>query len=174
MLLGHVIGVHGVRGWVKVHSDTKPRENILSYPVWWLKGPDGWQETKLIKSQNTVKNVLALIEGIQDRTAAEKLRGTEIAIPRELLPATDAGEYYWTDLIGCDVFDTSGLRFGVVARLFETGANDVLEIRDERELGENKTRPNGPNILVPWVRPDVVIEVDIEAQKIVVDWDPDF
>ena len=72
------------------------------------------------------------------------------------------------------MFDTSGLRFGVVARLFETGANDVLEIRDERELGENKTRPNGPNILVPWVRPDVVIEVDIEAQKIVVDWDPDF
>ena len=179
MLLGRVIGVHGVRGWVKIHSDTHPRENILSYPAWWLKSPGlsgsgDWQETKLIKSQNTVKNVLALIEGVEDRDAAEKLRGTEIAIPRELLPATDAGEFYWTDLVGCEVFDTKGGRFGTVARLFETGANDVLEIRDERELGENDKRPNGPNILVPWVRPDVVIEVDVHAKKIVVDWDPDF
>jgi len=103
VLLGRIVGVHGVRGWVKVHSDTQPRENILSYPVWWLKGPgftgpDGWQETKLIDSQNTSKNVLALIEGVQDRDVAEKLRGTEIAVPRESLPVTDSGEYYWTDL----------------------------------------------------------------------------
>ena len=174
MLLGRVIGVHGVRGWIKVHSDTKPRENILSYRTWWLKGPSGWEETKLIESQNTPKNVLAFIEGVQDRDAAEKLRGTEIAIPRELLPAADAGEFYWTDLIGCEVFDTNGVRFGKVARLFETGANDVLEIRDERPLDEGEKRPNGPDILVPWVRPDVVVDVDIAAQKIVVDWDPDF
>ena len=174
MLLGRVIGVHGVRGWIKVHSDTQPRENILSYPAWWLKGPSGWQETKLIESQNTPKNVLALIEGVRDRDAAEKLRGTEIAIPRTLLPATEAGEYYWTDLIGCDVFDITGVRFGKVARLFETGANDVLEIRDERAMDEDAKRPNGPNILVPWVRPDVVVEVDVAEKKIVVDWDPDF
>lgn len=179
MLLGRVVGVHGVRGWVKIHSDTQPRENILSYPVWWLKGPGfdgpgGWQETKLVDSQNTPKNVLALIEGVQDRDVAEKLQGTQIAIPRESLPATDSGEYYWTDLIGCEVFDTNTVRFGKVARLFETGANDVLEIRDERPLGVDEKRPNGPDILVPWVRPDVVVEVDIEAKKIVVDWDPDF
>lgn len=174
MLLGRVIGVHGVRGWIKVHSDTQPRENILSYPAWWLKHREGWQETKLVDSQHTPKNVLALIEGVQDRDAAEQLRGTEIAIPRTMLPATEADEYYWTDLIGCEVFNTSGVRFGITTRLFETGANDVLEVRDERPLQDDEKRPNGPNILVPWVRPDVVVEVNIEQQKIVVDWDPDF
>ena len=118
--------------------------------------------------------MLALLEGLSDRDEAEQLRGTEIAIPRDLLPATEAGEFYWMDLVGCEVFDTDGLRLGIATRLFETGANDVLEIRDERPLAEGEKYPNGPNILVPWVRPDVVVDVDVQAKKIVVDWDPDF
>ncbi len=174
MLLGRIIGVHGVRGWVKVHSDTKPRENILSYPVWWLKTREGWQETKIDSVQHTAKNVLALIDGIKDRDAAERLRGTEIAVPRDQLPPTGADEYYWADLIGCEVFDLAGVRLGSVTRLFETGANDVLEVRDERPLEADQKRVNGPNILVPWVRPEVVVSVDIGTKKIVVDWDPDF
>lgn len=174
MLLGRIIGVHGVRGWVKVHSDTKPRENILSYPVWWLKTREGWQETKIESVQHTAKNVLALIDGIKDRDAAERLRGTEIAVPRDQLPATEDDEYYWADLIDSEVFDVSGQRLGPVTRLFETGANDVLEVRDERPLEAGQKRVNGPSILVPWVRPEVVVSVDISAKKIVVDWDPDF
>jgi len=145
--------VSGVRGWVKVHSDTQPRENILSYPTWWLKKSGHWQKTSLVDTQHTAKNVLALIEGISDRDAAEQLRGTDIAIPRAELPATDADEYYWTDLIGCEVFDIAGQRLGPATRVFSTGANDVLVVRDERVLPE---------------------EVTLAAQKIVVDWDPDF
>ena len=174
VLLGRVIGVHGVRGWIKVHSDTQPRENILNYPQWWLNKRGNWEEVKVVQSQHTPKNVLALLEGLSDRDEAEQLRGTEIAIPRDLLPATEAGEFYWMDLVGCEVFDTDGLRLGIATRLFETGANDVLEIRDERPLAEGEKYPNGPNILVPWVRPDVVVDVDVQAKKIVVDWDPDF
>jgi len=174
VLLGHVVGVHGVRGWIKVHSDTAPRENILTYPKWWLKNRDGWTEAKVVDSQHTPKNVLVLLEGITDRDAAEAMRGTEIGIPRDALPATDVGEYYWTDLIGCEVFDQDDRRLGIATRLFETGANDVLVVRDERPIDDGEKRPNGPNILVPWVQPDVVVEVDVSLQKIVVNWDPDF
>lgn len=174
VLLGRVIGVHGVRGWIKVHSDTQPRENILNYRTWWFKDKDDWREVKVVDVQHTPKNVLALIEGVQDRDVAEKLRGTEIAIPRSQLPATEADEFYWMDLVGCDVFGADGTRFGVVVRLFETGANDVLVVRDERPVSDGETRPNGPEILVPWVRPDYIKEIDTEARKIVVDWDPDF
>jgi len=174
VLLGRIIGVHGVRGWVKIHSDTEPRENILRYPSWWLKYREGWQETKIAESQHTPKNVLALLEGVNDRDVAEQLRGIEIAIPRASLPATEAGEFYWTDLIACDVHDVAGQRLGTVTRLFETGANDVLVVKDERPMPSSGKRTNGPEILVPWVRPDVVVSVDVVLKKIVVDWDPDF
>ncbi len=174
VVLGSVIGVHGVRGWIKVHSDTQPRENILDYAVWWFKGKEGWKEVRVMESQHTAKNVLALVEGVDDRDTAERLRGTEIAIPRRQLPATEANEYYWTDLIGLEVFGPNDVRFGTVDRLFETGANDVVVITDEREWAVGEKRPNGPEILVPWLRPDVVKEVDVERGRIVVDWDPDF
>jgi len=174
VLLGRIIGVHGVRGWVKVHSDAQPRENILSYSTWWLKQRGEWRAVQLKDRQHTHKNVLALLEGIADRDAAEKLRGTPIAIPRSELPATEAGEFYWMDLIGCEVYDTTDVRLGVVTRLFETGANDVMVVRDERPMPANGKRVNGPDILVPWVRPDVVIDIDVNARKIVVDWDPDY
>lgn len=88
--------------------------------------------------------------------------GCEIGICRDQLPAPGAGEYYWNDLEGLEVRNLQGESLGVVDHLMETGANDVLVVRGERER------------LIPFLQGQVVISVDLDEQRIQVDWDKDF
>jgi len=170
VILGKIIGFFGVRGWVKVHSDTEPRENIVTYSRWWL-GEAGTRKPIQVKGgKRSGKNVVAQLAGIDSRELAEAVMGQQIAVPRSDLPTLDGEEYYWTDLVGCEVSNLQGVAFGPVKRLFETGANDVMVVTDHRSESEN---PNG-DILVPWIRPTVIVSIDLTERRIVVDWDPDF
>ncbi|HYW03837.1 MAG TPA: ribosome maturation factor RimM [Gammaproteobacteria bacterium] len=162
VVLGRVAGLFGVHGWVKVHSDTQPRENILEYPVWQLGDAGGWQARRLIEGRVHGKGIVAQLEGCDDRATAAALLGTRIAVGRDELPPLADGEYYWTDLEGLRVRTASGRELGTVDRLMETGANDVLVVRGERER------------LIPFLPDRVVTDVDLEAGVMVVDWDPDF
>ena len=173
--LGRVTAASGLRGWVKVHSDTEPRENIVGYAAWLLR-PDGaraaaagWREVRVLDGRPQGKTIVARLEGIEDRDAAEALVGSTVAVPRAALPPAAEDEFYWTDLVGMDVVTADGAALGPVDRLFETGANDVLVVTDARD----GAKP-GAEVLVPWVRPDVIVEVDAAARRIVIDWDPDF
>jgi len=178
--LGRITGHYGVRGWVKVHSDTQPRDNIVRYSQWTLLprgqsgrsaagNAEGARKVRVVEGREQGKTVVARLEGIEDRDAAESVIGCGIAVGRADLPALTDSEFYWTDLVDAEVATVEGLRVGRVVRLFETGANDVLVIRDERE----GSKP-GAEVLVPWVRPSVVTQVDLESHRITVDWDPDF
>jgi 16S rRNA processing protein RimM len=162
--LGRVSGLFGVRGWVKVYSDTDPRENIVRYSPWFLKKKgQQWQEWKLEKGQRQGKHVVAKLAGIDDRDAAAELMGALIAVRRsQFSGANEPGEYYWTDLEGLSVTTDKGVELGRVVRLFETGSNDVLVVKGERER------------LIPYLWQQVVLEVDLEAGTMVVDWDPEF
>ncbi len=155
--LGRISGLFGVRGWVKVFSHTVPREAILDYDVWIL----GDREVRVIEGKRHGKSVIARLEGIEDRDQAATLIDTEISVDREALPNTDQGEYYWTDLEGLEVIHCDGTSLGKVAYLIETGANDVLVVKGEIER------------LVPFVMGQVVLEVDLEAGRIQVDWEFD-
>jgi 16S rRNA processing protein RimM len=104
---------------------------------------------------------VALLDECPDRNAAALLIGAQIAVRRDQLPATEAGEYYWADLVGLRVVTTGGVDLGRVSHLFETGANDVIVARGDRER------------MIPYVR-EHVVRVDMERGEIVVDWDPDF
>ena len=106
--------------------------------------------------------IIAQIKGVDDRNQAETLIGSEIFIRREQLPATAEGEYYWSDLIGLEVVTTEGMALGVVDSLLETGANDVLIVKGERERA------------VPFIQGRTIVKIDSEVGRIVVDWDPDF
>ena len=170
VVLGKIIGFFGVKGWVKVYSDTDPRENIVAYSQWWLGGIDNRTPFKVGGGKRSGKNVVAQLTGFDTREQAETLIGKEIAVPRSMLPSLSREEVYWTDLIGCEVENLQGVAFGPVERLFDTGANDVMVVTDNRADTETV---NG-EILVPWIRPDVITSVDLEARRIVVDWDPDF
>jgi 16S rRNA processing protein RimM len=158
--LGYIAAVHGIKGWVKVHSWTRPMEAILDYQPW-LLGEDK-APVKIVDGRKQGKGVAALLPGFQTREDAVTLVGTQIFVSRDQMPATEADEYYWSDLEGLDVHTTEGQVLGRVERLMETGANDVLVIRGNREH------------LVPFIQGQYVKRVDLEARLIEVDWDPEF
>ena len=161
--LGRVTGAHGLQGWIKVHSDTSPRENIANYGRLLLDQGAGWKSWKLSSGRRQGKNVVLKLKGCNDRDMAEALAGARIAIYRDQLPELEsADEFYWTDLEGLAVETTSGESLGDVDHLFETGSNDVLVLRGDRER------------LVPFIWGQVVQEVDLENRRMVVDWDPEF
>lgn len=164
ILVGRVVGAFGVRGEVKLESWTEPRSAILGYRPWILRDPRGHErELMAVRGRQVGKGISAEIPGVEDRDAAEALRGTEVWVPRSALPRPAEGEYYWADLEGLDVVTTDGRPMGRVSHLFATGANDVLVARDgDREW------------MVPFVRPQYVTAIDLEAGRVTVDWDPDF
>lgn len=158
--LGFISGIHGVQGWVKVHSYTQPRTAILEYPCW-LLGSER-RPISLSAGRQQGKTLVALLEGVDDREAARALVGQEIAVRRDELPELGRGEYYWADLIGLEVVTVNGVSLGKVVRLLETGANDVLVVQGERER------------LIPYVPQRYVIRVDLANGRLEVDWDPEF
>lgn len=160
--LGKISGAFGIKGWVKVFSYTEQLDGILDYKPWFLKVGGEWKPWKILSAQVQGKGLVAQLDGIVDRTAAEKLVGCEIAVPREQLHTLDEGEYYWSDLVGMDVITPNGVILGKVDHLLETGANDVLVVQGERER------------LLPWVMGAVIQSVSLADKRIVADWDPDF
>lgn len=180
VVLGKITGYFGVRGWVKVHSDTAPRENIVTYSQWWLGDAGDRKPIKVKGGKRSGKNVVAQLEGINTRELAAPVIGLQISVPRTDLPVLDGEEYYWTDLVGCAVTTLQGVAIGPVDRMFETGANDVMVVKDQRVVKDQhadlQAKPENQNgdILIPWIRPSVVVTVDLPGRHIVVDWDPDF
>lgn len=162
VVLGRVAGLWGVRGGLKVWSDTQPRAAICRYRPLFL-GRDGqWREVVPVLGREQGKGIVMQFDGVEDRDAAAALIGCEIAIRREQLPAPAPGEYYWTDLVGLRVETLDGIELGHVDHLFETGSNDVIVVRGERER------------LIPFLRGSVIQDIDLEAGRMRVDWDPDF
>ncbi|WP_316368205.1 ribosome maturation factor RimM [Candidatus Thiodiazotropha sp. CDECU1] len=162
IIMGRVSGLFGVRGWLKIYSHTSPREGIVRYRDWYLKQGGDWKHYKLIAGRSQGKGVVAQLQGIDDRDLAAPLVECDIAVQREQLPALESGEYYWTDLQGLRVVNLEGVELGVVSHLFETGANDVMVVRGERER------------LIPYTTGEAIQEVDLEHGRITVDWDPEF
>jgi len=164
--LGKVSGVFGVKGWVKVHSYTDPREKIVEYSSLMVKHQGQWQEVKPTGGKRQGKTVVIKLTGVDDRNEAELYIGDEIAIRQQQLEQLSEGEYYWRQLEGLNVRTTDGVELGKVHHLLETGANDVLVVRDANEGKRER--------LIPFTIGHAVVEVDLSAQKITVDWDPEF
>ncbi|MEO1580867.1 MAG: ribosome maturation factor RimM [Pseudomonadota bacterium] len=155
--VGEIRGAHGVRGWVKLFSFTDPRDNLLHFSR--FKSPDG-EEYRLLEARSQGKTLVGRIDGVDDRDAALALSGTVLQVPRSALPETDAGEYYWSDLIGAVVVSHDGRLLGEVDHLLETGAHDVMVVTDA----------GGVETLVPFVMERYVLDVDLKAHTIEVAW----
>lgn len=162
VVLGRIVGVFGVRGWVRVFSETDPLENILNYSPWLLNDASGEREWRVLQGQRHGKGLIVRLQQCDDRDQAQALIGSNIAVRRSQLPPPAADEFYWTDLEGLAVETTAGVALGAVDGLLATGANDVLVVRGERER------------LIPFVWEQVVRELDFAKGLMRVDWDPDF
>jgi 16S rRNA processing protein RimM len=162
VVVGHVAGLYGVKGWFKVISYTEPRRNILDYQPWHLEQAGVIEPAGSLTGQIQGKSLVAHLAGIEDRDAAAGLVGANIFVNRDLFVQTEKDEYYWRDLEGLQVVNVEGVSLGVVESLLETGANDVLILRGERRR------------LIPFVVDDIVKRVDLDAAKIIVDWEPEF
>jgi len=171
VVLGRVSGLYGVKGWVRVFSYTEPRDALLDYRHWLLKSGGGWLEKAVVDGRRQGKSLVARLAGVDDRDAAEAWVGTDIAVTRDSLPATDEGQYYWTDLEGLEVRHRDGRVLGRVAHLLATGANDVMVVQPE---GQEKRAARGTGeILIPFVPEMYILRVDIEEGVIDVDWEWD-
>jgi 16S rRNA processing protein RimM len=160
--VGKISGVFGIKGWVKVFSFTDPRENILTYSPWLLKKDDETKTVSVVDGQLQGKTIVAQLTGVNDRNQAEDLMGWDIFITQEQLPKAAKDEYYWSDLIGLPVETVDGVQLGLVDSLLETGANDVIIVQGERER------------VIPFLQGKTIINVDLVAGRIIVDWDPEF
>lgn len=159
--LGRISGVYGVHGWVKVFSDTSPPSNILQYRQWYLQRDGRWEQHGLADGRSHGKGIVARLAGCDDRDRAALLIGADIAVRRDQLPSVEEGEYYWADLEGLKVQTLDGVDLGRIDYLFQTGANDVMVVKGERQR------------LLPFID-TVVRDVDLRAGVMVVDWDPGF
>lgn len=165
--LGHVAGVFGVKGWVKVVSNTRPADNLLKYPQWWLGADEGYLAT-LVDAKAQVNGIIAQLSGrdgqpITDRDIAARLVGKDISIDRAELPPAPPGSYYWADLIGMTVVSGQDEPLGTVTAMMENGVQDVLVLNDgivER--------------LIPFVQGPIILKVDLDTRRIVADWSPDY
>lgn len=160
---GHISGVFGVKGQIKIFSHTEPRENILKYSPWLLQKNEQSHLVKVVRGQRHGNLVIAQLDGIDDRDTAAAWMGAEILVSRKQLPKPKAGEYYWADLIGLVVENKQGILLGTVDHLLETGANDVLVVID----GEQER-------LIPFLQQHTVLEINLEKARMIVDWDSDF
>jgi 16S rRNA processing protein RimM len=156
ILLGRIAGAHGIRGEVVIHAYTAAPEDIGGYGP--LSDATGARSFAIASLRVTAKGVVARLEGITDRTAAEALKGVELYVDRARLPAAAEGEFYHADLIGLAAVDPAGEAIGEIVGVQNYGAGDLLEIRF---AGSGRTE------LVPFTEA-CVPEVDLAARRAVV------
>lgn len=163
--MGRVAAPYAVKGWIKVQPFTECLDSLLDYDFWWLGHEEGrrknWRACRVLEGKVHGQTLLARLEGVDDRDAAEALKGLDVAVDRSEFPETGEDEYYWDDLIGLEVVNTEGVTLGKVEGLLETGAHDVLRLAGERER------------LIPFVEA-FVREVDLNGKRILVEWGADW
>jgi len=164
VVLGRLADPYGIRGWLRLYPFGDDPLAWAEMPVWWVcREGEPWRECRLKGLKAHANGVVVLIEGIEDRSAAEAAKGLLVGAPREALPTTDEDEFYWADLVGLEVVNAADERLGKVAGLIETGANAVLRV-----VGED-----GTERLLPFVAA-VVLAVEKEAGLIRVEWGSDW
>jgi len=161
--LGRFNGAWGTAGWVKVFSLTEPAENIFEYQPWRAEASPGFFHVREWRRQGP--RLVARLDEVASRDQAEALRGVALFIRRAEMPPVESGSWYWHDLIGLAVINRQGAVLGEVSGLLDAGVHDVLEVRSDR---------TGPGLLVPFVLGHFIDNVDLDAGRIIVDWQPDW
>jgi len=169
--VGRISGAWGVKGWIRVEPHASDPQALFSSKRWYLRPPEplpagparAWPTLlRVAQAREQGSAVVAGVDGVGDRDAAQGLRGARVYVSRASFPTPAADEYYWVDLIGLAVVNRQGEPLGEVTGLLETGAHAVLRVR----LGEQER-------LIPFVGAHVD-RVDLAARTVIVDWGLDY
>ena len=182
LTLATVLGAYGIKGWVRLWVNLEDPSALTQLsPLTLHKAsghkPSGHQPSDvpapaarpvIIEAlQRQGKGYTARLSGVEDRTAAEALKGSDIRMPTAQFPQADDGDFYWRDLEGLQVWCQEGesrLLLGTVQRLLETGANDVLVVTPSEGSIDDSER------LIPWLPDEVIKRVDLQERTIAVSW----
>ncbi len=157
VLVGIFGAAHGVRGEVRLKSYTGDPLAIADYPR--LTDESGKTKFKIVSARPIKDDILVVrVDGVADRTAAEKLTNTSIYMPRADLPPADEDEFYHADLLGLRAETREGALIGTIANVLNFGAGDILDVRPEI----------GDNLLLPFTKKVVPI-VEIANKRVIVD-----
>ena len=158
MILGRIGAPHGIRGWLRVQSFAEPPEGLFEHQPWRLKFADGRVESfKVLETSGAGTAWRVALEGIVDRTAAQRLTGCLIEVDRGDLPALAAREHYREDLVGFEVVNREGVRLGRLHGFVDAPAGPLMVVVGERER---------------WLpaQPPSLRRVRAEEREIDVDW----
>lgn len=168
IVMGRVAAAQGILGWVKVKTYTEFVDSLARYPVWWLGDEQrSWINVKVENLAVHSKGLVAKFFDSNDRTTAEKYKGLLVAVPRSSLPPQSEDEYYWSDLIGLSVVNLAGESLGVIDNLLDTGANQVLCVKN------GLTKGNRGEVLIPFIA-SAIKKVDLAGKIVQVDWSTDW
>ena len=177
VVLGRILGAFGIQGWVRIRPFTESFEGLLEQPLWTLRLRGNERQIAVEECKPHGGALLAKLEGIGDRTDAEGLRGADVTVRREQLPAVEAGEYYWSDLIGLLVRNVRGVELGRIKGLIAAPAHDVLQVESSTvvvvEGGVGGAGEQHREQLIPFVEP-ILREVDLAGGSVTVDWEADY
>ena len=169
VVVGKFGATYGIRGWLKVFSYTDDTEGIFEYRPWFVKQQGKWVEYQVESWKRHNKGMVVKLAGLDVREDAHLLTNFDIAINPSSLPELPEDEIYWRELFGMQVVTTSGYHLGEITDVFETGSNDVLVVTANlNDAFGQKER------LIPFLTEQVIKQIDRDAQRIEVDWDPAF
>jgi 16S rRNA processing protein RimM len=171
--VGRIADAWGIKGWFKVVSHSGNPQALYTAKRWYLQPSERGAKTfagtvilPIRQAKDHSDTVVAWAQGIDDRDAAEALRGARVFVPRSSFPSTTEDEYYWVDLIGAAVVNREGVALGVVRELMSTGPQTVMVLGYAQD-GKEQER------LIPFVSA-FVDKVDVPGKAITVDWQPDY
>jgi len=165
--VGRVVGAWGIKGGIKVQPFATDPQALFSTKRWYLRPPEGPGGVpppllRVIQAREHGGVVVASVQEVPDRNAAEALKGARVFVARSSFPTAGADEYYWVDLIGCSVVNREAVVLGTVIDLLDTGAHSVLRVQQ----GETER-------LIPFVAA-YVDAVSLSERRVLVDWGLDF
>jgi 16S rRNA processing protein RimM len=177
--VGRVIGAWGIKGGIKIKPFAADPQALFSSKRWFIQppepslsrpGPVGEIPSllRVIGAKEHGDGVVATVQEVADRTAAEALKGARVFVSRASFPTPDADEFYWVDLIGLDAVARSGVLLGTVIGLIETGPHCVLRVQPA-----SNAEGDAAEVLIPFVAA-YVDKVDLQERRIVVDWEADY
>ncbi|MBT4183142.1 MAG: ribosome maturation factor RimM [Nitrosomonadales bacterium] len=162
LVMGQLVGSFGIKGWLKVKVFTEKVETLEDYKEWFISSDEkNWSKIRVENVKINQNRMMVKFEEIDDRTSADGYRKYWVGILKESLPKLDGNEFYWNDLIGCEVQNINGFLFGTVSGFIETGANDVLVVEGEKQR------------LIPYTKMTVK-KIELKRQQIIVDWNESF